>query len=453
MSKLSREMMEQILDMMDPVAVFDQNGYYMYVNQGWRTNIDVNLPDAELQKKRAWDIFPESRVRNVIENHRPITGEIINVHGIPSYVSYLPIFEGDSFKGVLMWQILQGMEHASQAARLVELLRQELDAVQTNLDEIKYEHQVLSDIVGDSPVIRQLHKEILTAARTNSTVLIEGETGTGKELVARAIHRLSRRNKGRFVPINCSAIPENLMESEFFGYEDGAFTGAKRGGRPGKMELADKGTLFLDEIHQMGMSMQPKLLRALQERQIERLGGANAIPVDFRCIAAANINLKESVRKGEFRDDLYYRLDVIHLRVPPLRERKEDIPQLVNALIYRLNARLETNIISANDSALQMLAEYDWPGNVRELQNAVEAAMNRAWDGILEARHFHLDDDRNMPGAHDSRQFTRSKAQLEQELIISALQECGWNKSAAAARLGISRSVLYSKIEKYGLKR
>jgi len=452
MNTLNYEMLLQILDIMDPIAIFNQDGYYIYVNQSWRDSSGITLSMEELNRLHPWDVHPDSRVATVIATHRPIIGEIITINHSPSYVSYIPIFREGRFVGVLMWQILQGMELASRAAKMVELLQQELASVHSNLDQLKLEQQVLAEIVGTSAAVTQLRQEILEAARTNSTVLIEGETGTGKELAARAIHRLSKRSKGPFVPVNCSAIPDNLMESEFFGYEDGAFTGARRGGHIGKVEMAHDGTLFLDEIHQMGMSMQPKLLRALQEHQIERLAGRQAVPVDFRCIAAANVDLKEQSARGAFRSDLYYRLNVIHVKLPPLRQRKEDIPQLVSMFIGQLNARLETNIIAANDSALQMLMDYDWPGNVRELQNAVEAAMNRAWDGILEARHFRLDTNyRHTPPAANG-VFNRDKAQFEKEVISNVLRECNWNKSAAAAKLGISRSVLYSKLRKYGLE-
>ncbi len=451
MEPLGEQMLLQILDMLDPIAVFSPDGYYRYVNEQWRRCSGVTLPSETLPQYHPWDLLPDSRVKTVIQTHRPIIGEIININQSPVYVSYLPIFQDGRFEGVLMWQMLQGMERASKAAKMVELLQQELASVHSNLEQIKQEQRILSEIAGDGPAVAQLRREILEAARTDSTVLIQGETGTGKELVARAIHRLSRRSKGRFVPVNCSAIPASLMESEFFGYEEGAFTGAKRGGRAGKLELASGGTLLLDEIHQMDFFMQPKLLRVLQEHQVERLGGNHPISVDFRCIAAANVNLKAQAAKGAFRDDLYYRLNVIHIDVPPLRKRREDIPQLVGMFIDKLNARLGTHIIAANDSALQLLMGYDWPGNIRELQNAVEAAMNRAWDGILETKHFRLDEGPSIGTPVSGGAFRQDRAQFEKDAIVNALRECSGNKSLAAAKLGISRSVLYSKLRKYGL--
>lgn len=452
MAQLSYETILQILDLMDPVAVFDSEGHYLYVNQSWRISCDITLSIEELQKLHPWDLFSGSRVEAVIKTQRPIIGEIITINSRPACVSYFPIFTDDRFDGVLMWQVLQGLESASKAAKMVDILQQELASMHSSLDQIKREEQVMADIVGNSPAIKQLRSEILAAARTNSTVLIEGETGTGKELTARAIHRLSKRSGGRFVPVNCSAIPESLMESEFFGYDPGAFTGARRSGHMGKMELANGGTLFLDEIHQMSLSMQPKLLRALQERQIERLAGSQSIPVDFRCLAATNVNLKEFSGKGLFRDDLYYRLNVVYVKLPPLRNRKDDIPVLVKMFIDQLNARLETNIITINESALQKLMDYDWPGNVRELQNAVESAMNRAGDGILEARHFRLDIPQAQNANRGTGVFQRDKALFEKDVISKVMRECNWNKSAAAAKLGISRSVLYSKLRKYGLE-
>ena len=453
MEALSSQTLLQILDMVGPIAVFDKDGFYIYVNRSWRESSGVSLPMEELRRLHSWDIIPDSRLRIVLATGKQLIGEVIDVNRDKAYINYKPIRDKTgALEGVVMFQeLLQDGDRTGKAEKLLALLRQELSEARQNYDAIRKEEELKSLITGDSAAMSALRREILDAARSNSTVLIEGETGTGKELVAQAIHRLGKSAKGKFVPVNCSAIPSALMESEFFGYEEGAFTGAKRGGHAGKIELAAGGTLFLDEVHQMDAFLQPKLLRALQEHMIERVGGAESIPVNFRCIAAANESLSALVEAGQFRDDLYYRLNVVHIDLPPLRERREDIPQLVNMFIAQLNARLETHIIAANDSTLQMLMEYDWPGNVRELQNAVEAAMNRAWDGILEIRHFRLDPERRRAALSGGSNYNANKQKLEKDMIREVLQSCDWNKSRAAARLGISRSVLYSKIKKYGL--
>ncbi|SFR05701.1 sigma-54-dependent Fis family transcriptional regulator [Desulfoscipio geothermicus] len=310
------------------------------------------------------------------------------------------------------------------------------------------------DIIGESKAIREVKSQAAKIARSNSTVLIVGESGTGKEIFARAIHAASPHGHKPFVPINCGAIPEHLLESEFFGYEEGAFTGARRGGKPGKFELANGGTIFLDEIGNMSLYLQAKLLRVLQERQIERVGGTQVIPVDIRVIAATNNDLQDMVRRGRFREDLYYRLSVIPLVVPPLRERREDIPLLLEYYMRRFAKLLGKNITGFSARALKICLEYPWPGNIRELINAVEYAIN------LEEGAQILPE--SLPPRLRNREQRlvvnsveiKPLEQLEKEAISRALEHYGWTdegKMRAAAALGISRATIYRKINKYRL--
>lgn len=238
-------------------------------------------------------------------------------------------------------------------------------------------------IIGSSNCLEEVKVEAKKASKSTSTVLIQGESGTGKELFARAVHFNSNRAKRPFIPINCAAIPEQLLESEFFGYEDGAFTGARRGGTSGKFELANMGTIFLDEIGDMPIHLQAKLLRVLQEHVIEKVGGKESIPIDVRIIAATNKELEKKVLEGEFRQDLFYRLNVIPLNIPPLRERKEDIVILVDYLLDKCNTKLEKHINNIDNSSLEVFMNYQWPGNVRELENTIEYAVNMCGSGII----------------------------------------------------------------------
>lgn len=313
-----------------------------------------------------------------------------------------------------------------------------------------------NDIIGESKAIREVTVKAAKIARSNSTVLILGESGTGKEVFARAIHSDSGHGHKPFVPINCGAIPEHLLESELFGYEEGAFTGARRGGKPGKFELANGGTIFLDEIGNMSLYLQAKLLRVLQERVVERVGGTEGVPLSIRVIAATNRDLLDMVRRGRFREDLYYRLSVIPLVIPPLRERKEDISMLLEYFMHRFAGLLAKNIEGFSKSAMQMCLDYPWPGNIRELINAVEYAINleegaQIMPGSLPPR---LRDGKEKPRLPVGTTEIIPLEQLERESIIRALEHFGWSeegKIRAATALGISRATIYRKINKYRL--
>jgi sigma-54 dependent transcriptional regulator, acetoin dehydrogenase operon transcriptional activator AcoR len=315
-----------------------------------------------------------------------------------------------------------------------------------------------SDIVGKSQEMRKLIDYAKTVSDSPSTVLIEGESGTGKEVFAQSIHNASSRKDAGFVAINCAAISENLIESELFGYEDGAFTGAAKGGKPGKFELADRGTLFLDEVGDMKPDTQVKLLRAIQEGAITRVGGSKVISVDVRIIAATNKNLKKEVDEGRFRLDLYYRLSVIPMKLPPLRDRQSDLPSLIRSFLQKKSLRLGKPIPPFHYSDFQQLLNYQWPGNIRELENYIEQWVNL--DGKLPT---------TMPGeqpptinpeylsaepASSPKQDVPQKLeQVEVQHMVTTIAHCNGNLSLAAKILGIGRNTLYLKMKKHGLER
>ena len=308
------------------------------------------------------------------------------------------------------------------------------------------------NIVARSPKMQEVLATVERVAPTNSTVLLGGETGVGKDLIARAIHQKSRRASGPFIKINSTAIPENLLESELFGYEKGAFTGATAS-KPGKFELADKGTLFLDEIGDVPPAIQVKLLRVLQEREFERLGGTRTVKVDVRLVAATNRDLRAALEEGTFREDLYYRLNVVPIDIAPLRERKEDIPELVHLFISRFSAESSKPIEGITPTAMQILVNYHWPGNVRELQNILERACALAKGTILEAGDIHLDV-RTVRGTDSANHFLPEGMTLERwedEMIQEALKRAGGNKSQAARLLGLSRNALRYRLSKIGI--
>jgi len=325
-------------------------------------------------------------------------------------------------------------------------------------------------LVGRSPALEQVFAVIEKVADTPSTVLITGESGTGKELIARALHSNSARRGAPFIKINCAAIPKTLMESELFGYEKGAFTGAV-GSKPGRFELADTGTLFLDEIGEIPVEMQVKLLRVLQESEFERVGGIKTIKVDVRLVTATNRDLLKEVQAGNFREDLYYRLNVVPIHLPPLRERRSDIPVLVEHFVSKFNERLKKQITTVESDALERLVAHPWPGNIRELENVLERTILFCEGPQIHARDLPPEmsgaqaaapaqpaasgESRptSTPAASSLKEMVKQETErLERELIVRALDETGGNVTQAARRLKISRKSLQNKMKEFGLR-
>jgi len=326
--------------------------------------------------------------------------------------------------------------------------------------------QYLCSIIGSSPQLKEICKLAGEVAPTDLPVLITGETGTGKELLAKGIWKLSKRSNKPFIAINCAAIPENLLESELFGYEKGAFTGAEKT-KEGKFEIADGGTIFLDEIGELPLSAQSKLLRVLQEGTFYRVGGNKEIKVDVRVMAATNRDLEDMVSKGKFREDLYYRLNLIHLHLPSLRERKEDIPYIVECIVNKYNQKLSKSIIGASKDYMELLKDQKWDGNIRELENTVVRSMILCRDNILTVNDLtFLEEKRVRPATEDNFEeilkkrimlsleegsIERIKEKIEKIIIQTALEYTKHNQVKASKLLGINRATLRKKIQKYGL--
>jgi DNA-binding NtrC family response regulator len=346
-------------------------------------------------------------------------------------------------------------------AEMKLVINKELDVQQVRdenrrLKEALGKRYHFQNIVGRSKKMQEVLALVERVAPTHSTVLIGGESGVGKDLIARAIHQNSRRAAGPFIKINSTAIPDTLFESELFGFERGAFTGALAS-KPGKFELADKGTLFLDEIGDVPAPIQVKLLRVLQEREFERLGGTKTLKVDIRMIAATNRDLRAALEEGTFREDLYYRLNVVPIDIPPLREHKEDIPELVNHFLARFAADNEKEIEGITPAAVSVLMEYHWPGNVRQLENSVERAVALSSGRVIDVDDIHLDSTHAKGGALSSAapdQLLPEGMTLEQwedNMIKEALRRANGNKSQAARLLGLSRNALRYRLSKLGV--
>ncbi|KKM11531.1 hypothetical protein SY88_07440 [Clostridiales bacterium PH28_bin88] len=460
--KLDPAIAQTVIDHLDTVAITDPEGRYIYVNQGW---VDwIGMQPEEVLGRYVREVVPESKIDIVLKTKKPLIGEVL----FPSksgdktrarvIVTYIPLMKDNEVIAGLVFSIFRDFEVALSFTQKIDHLTNELNYYKDELRKLRGSRYTVENIIGNSQAISKLKEQIFQAARSNSTVLIRGETGTGKELVAHAIHNSSSRSAFNFIKINCAAIPTDLLEAELFGYEEGAFTGAVKGGRTGKFEMAHMGSLFLDEINQMPLALQPKLLRVLQEREVDRLGGKASIPVNVRVIAASNVSLKKLVQDNKFREDLFYRLNVMEIKVPPLRERKEDIPLLAAELLKRLNQQMGVKIKTIKPQVMRMLLKYDWPGNVRELQNALERAMNIAWGEVLEEKHFEwfIENKRKkipyLISSTDSiNTLQEMKSMTEKKAILDALEKYNGVKAHVAQHLGISRAMLYRKMRKYGI--
>jgi PAS domain S-box-containing protein len=323
----------------------------------------------------------------------------------------------------------------------------------TQIEELQKELEgkyTLEDIIGRSPVMKKIFAILPQIAQSSSTVLIHGESGTGKELFARAIHSLSGRKGERFVPVNCAALPDTLLESELFGHKAGAFTDAKRD-KPGRFTLADGGTIFLDEIGDVSPAMQVRLLRVLQDQMIEPLGSIEPTPVDVRVIAATNRDLRELISQGRFREDLYYRIRIIQLDLPRLRERREDIPLLLDHLINKFNIRFGKNIAGVSDDVMKILMEYNYPGNVRELENIIEHAFILCRGGLIEVHHLPMEM-RGIPQDTRSGIMNITLREMEIYMIREALHRHNGSRKKTAEQLGIDLSTLYRKMKKFDIE-
>jgi two-component system response regulator AtoC len=349
---------------------------------------------------------------------------------------------------------LEKISHTIKRAFEYQDLTQEVEVLRDEISTLVQTER----IVGNSAAMQEVYKVVGKVAKADATVLITGESGTGKELVAEALHFNSSRRSGPIIKVSCAALPETLLEAELFGHEKGSFTGALAT-RKGRFEMADKGTIFLDEIGEMSLATQTKLLRVLQERKIERVGSSLPIKVDIRVLVATNKDLQKQVEQGKFRDDLFYRLNVINIHMPPLRERKEDISALVEHFLAKHRYSASAQPATISEEALKRLVEYDWPGNVRELENVVERAVVLSRGQLITSRELPFGDHSDEQGEEGGEEipveksfFKRSVAQYEKDLIMKALRDATGNRSKAADMLGIYRRLLYAKIKEFGLE-
>jgi transcriptional regulator with PAS, ATPase and Fis domain len=453
---------EAILDSISGFLLIDDKERIVFMCK--RLIEAVGLDSIEQVKgKRLRDVIACNMTHRVLETGERQIGVSYRVRGGTITSNGCPIYRNGVLIGALEYDIFENAEVLRDFFEKNGAKGTPKPPIGPRRDARRRERYSLDNIKGSGPVIRKLKNDIRLCAKSDSTVLISGETGTGKEMIAHAIHAASRRRAFEFVELNCATIPGDLFESELFGYEEGSFTGARKGGKAGLAELADRGALFLDEINALPMHMQAKLLRFLQEKEIRRLGGNASKLVDVRVIAATNECPAKLVKQGRFRQDLYYRLNVMEIVAEPLRNRKDDIPELTRSFIAGLNVALDGDperreVLSIDDEAMRLLLDYDWPGNVRELRNVLERAMNRCSGSTLTLTHF--DDFPARDPASDAASAEAGaglanlraiKRETEIRIIRDLLRVQGLSRKDAAASLGISRQMLHRKIKKYGL--
>ncbi|MCM3670383.1 sigma 54-interacting transcriptional regulator [Mesobacillus maritimus] len=434
--------LQAILDFIaDGVIAVDDNGIITVCNPS--AHRILNYPYNRVIGKRIDDILLNSRMKKVISSGKEELNRIQDENGVKIITNRIPIIHENRVIGaVCTFQELQKLQQQEQEIRKKLMHRGHVT---------KYE---LNSIVGESPVYQKAIEKVKKYSKVDSTVLLTGETGVGKEVFAHLIHSQSNRAEGPFVAVNCAAIPKNLLESELFGYVDGAFTGARKGGKTGLFELAHQGTIFLDEIGELAESVQAQLLRVLQEGEVMRLGDERVIPINIRVIAASNRDFEEMVEEGKFRADLYYRLNILDITIPPLRQRKEDIPLLCMHFIGDLHQNIQKKIDGFDEEAMEILKSYHWPGNIRQLRNIVERAMilsQKEWidketvllAGGKDFSHIQIKHQNNQ------KEQTHEKGRLheyEREYILEVLNQVNGNKTEAAKILGIGRTTLWRKI-------
>lgn len=446
------DILNTILDTFNEwIVVVDKDARITMMSKAYKEFIGEPNPEG----KHVTEVIENTRMHIVVKTGIMEVGEIQQVKESRMVAMRIPFKKDGRVIGAVGKTMFKDVSDLMTLSNKISKLEKEIEYYKNELNDNRTAKYSFENLVGDSEGISGAMALAKKAAKTNSNVLILGESGTGKELLAHAVHNASNRNLAPFVKINCAAIPGELMESELFGYEEGAFTGAKKGGKKGKFELANGGTILLDEIGDMPMTMQAKLLRVLQEKEVERLGGNSLKNIDVRIIASTNKDLEKLVKKNEFRKDLFYRLNVMAIRLPALRERKEDIEVLANELRIKIAGRLGIYVEGISQETIKYLKSYDWPGNIRELENVIERSINLLdTDLMIKPKHLpqRLTRKKSKTYSSGNKSLKSMVEEVEKEAIQKCLENTKGNKNKAAKILGISRVGLYKKIERYKLE-
>ncbi len=435
----------------DGVLIIDHLAIVRYVNPAYTRITGVN--SKEIIGKPIVDVRRGARLPKVLEGGEKILLAKRMENGVDYFVNMSPIYSNGRIVGGI--SLVLGIKEVLELSKEVKEYRNEIKNLENRLRSMHRAKYTFDSIISEDKASREVKKTAYKIAQKETSILITGESGTGKELYAQAIHNASKRKEGPFVPINCAAFNPNLLESELFGYQQGAFTGASKEGKAGLFEAATQGTIFLDEISEMDVNLQSKLLRVLQEGVVRRVGSIKEIPIDVRVIAATNKNLEELILKNDFREDLYYRIAVFPLNIPPLRDRTNDIMPIIRFYIEREENKIKRRI-DVCEEAERMLIQYDWPGNIRELRNSIEFAYNMMDDSTIEAKDLPMRIQRSFLRQNKKEMKCENLADLvrriEKQEIEKALVIFGEDtegKKEVAKRLGISLATLYNKLSKF----
>ncbi len=443
-------LLNTILDATNDSFVYvNKHGVIEMLSRAYADFLNIKVEDAI--GKNVKDVIENTRLDIVIKTGKPEIAQIQKIDGKNMIATRIPVFVKGKIAGAIGKVLFRDVDELNALYLKINSIEKELNLYKDEFKRLNKASYGLDNIISQNEKMNKLKDLTDRVANTNSNVLILGDSGTGKELFAHSIHNKSKRRENPFIKVNCGAIPFELLESELFGYEEGAFTGAKKGGKIGKFKAADGGTIFLDEIGELPISMQVKLLSVLQDREIEKIGSVQTEKINVRVVAATNKNLEEMVENGSFRLDLYYRLNVINLKIPPLRERKDDIPLLCDHLIKKISLAENIKVDKISNKALEYLTRYDWPGNVRELENILERAINYL-DEETEIMTKHLPPKvTGMIGMEAVKSLKDTMDRVEKEVLINSLILSKGNKTEASKTLGISRTSFYEKLIKHNL--
>lgn len=433
----------------DGLVVVDKDGIIQVLNRPYADFLGVDQKSSI--GKHVTEVIENTRMHIVAKSEKEEIAQLQKINGSYMIATRVPIRKDGKIVGAVGKVLFKNLDQLNSLSKRVQSLEKELSKYKGEFRESNKATYTFESLIGKSPAFLEAKAQAKKAAKSDSNVLILGESGTGKELFAHSIHNDSRRSMGVFIKVNCAAIPSELLESELFGYVEGSFTGANKGGKVGKFEAADGGTIFLDEIGELPLHMQVKLLRVLQEKEIERIGSTRSIPIDVRIIAATNRNLEEMVERGEFRLDLYYRLKVMIIHVPKLNERSDDIKTLVHHFLTKYQKLMNKKVEGISDRALRLLSSYSWPGNIRELENTIERALNMAEEEEVITSEHMPEEIRGYKIPSSTLTLEEVMEETERNTILNYLEIMNGNKTETAKVLGISRTTLYEKMNKYGL--
>jgi len=445
-----KEMFETIIENAFAwLVIVDQNANIIYMNEAYCSFLGVNR--EEVVGKHVTEVIENTRMHIVVKTGKEEIADLQYIKGNYMIANRIPIIVDGKIVGAFGTVLFRDTKEWNEMNSHV---RHHMAAIHSFIEKenrsgAKY---TLNDIHSKSTKMKELKERVKSIAASDSSVLICGESGTGKELFAHSIHQLSDRSDKPFIKVNCGAIPEHLLESELFGYEEGAFTGAKKGGKKGKFQSADGGTIFLDEIGEMPIHMQVKLLRVLQEKEVEPIGGNKTVPIDVRVIAATNKPLEKLMKEKRFREDLYYRISVIPFHIPPLRERMEDLEVLVRHFIQKLSIRTGKRITKIQDDVMKLFYQYHWQGNVRELENVMEAAIHLSKETEISLNSIPDYIKQAVRYDHKEHSLKEMMEKVEKRILIQTIQSCHGDKRKAAQALKISKSSMYEKIQKYQIR-